>query len=74
MKSQFCRNAIRAVSEGEQEQKSHEYTREKIFESVNRLLLYIEQRSPNILRQKATPVIFDWLAGRTWQSNSICYT
>ena len=74
MKSQFCRNAISAESRGEQGQKSHEYTRQKIFESVSRLLLHIEHRSPNILWQNATPAIFGWFAGRTWQNNSNCYT
>jgi hypothetical protein len=30
-RSQFCRNAFRAESKGEQEEKSQEYTTEKIF-------------------------------------------
>jgi len=69
MKSQFCRNAFRADSKGEQVEKSHEYTREKIFESVIRLLfIHRAPVSKLFLWQKATPVILSWLAGRTWQN------
>jgi hypothetical protein len=29
---------------------------------------------PKFLRQRATPVIVGWIAGRTWQHNSKWYT
>ena len=73
MKSQFCRNAFRADSKGEQEEKCHEYTRQKIFESYPFIIIYRAQVS-KLLWQKATPVIVGWLADRTWQNNSKWYT